>query len=121
MSDAYTRSYSDNVSTSFVTMGAEPLTDHLVNVSGDRSPYTTLRPRGVPNGGSVPDAGTATYRGVGADATGEHSGPRFAPASTICYPNSPEASKTGRGLRTVPSKMGNQDFWDKRYESGEVI
>ena len=115
-----TRAYGDATTSNFVKMGEEPLTNSLVNVSGDRSPYTTMRPRGVSEGGT-PLAGGTAVRGVGADATGEHSGPCFSPVTTISFPNSPEASETGRGLRVMPSKVGNQDFWDKRYATGSVI
>jgi hypothetical protein len=53
---------------------------------------------------------------------GEHNGPRFRPAATIDYPNAPEHAATGRGMRTVPSAIGNRDFWDRRTDaSGQVI
>lgn len=105
----------------FPKMGAEPLTDHLVDISGNRSPYTIRVPRHGPSADSEP--GDQALRGVGSDATGEHSGPRFAPVTTVFYPNAPEWSETGRALRTVPSKVGALDFWDARSEDngGTVI
>lgn len=34
----------------------------------------------------------------------------------------PEHAATGRGMRTVPSAIGNRDFWDRRTDaSGQVI
>jgi hypothetical protein len=114
-----TRAYGDTTTTNFPKMGEEPMTTSLVNVSGDRSPYTTMRPKGNASGG--PLAGGTAARGVGPDATGEHSGPCFTPMTTISYPNAPEASQTGRGLRVMPSRVGNQDFWDSRYSSGQII
>lgn len=122
MTDAYTRSYGDATQTSFPKMGEHPLVGTLVNISGDRSPYTTSRPKAA-SGDAIATGGTA-IRGVGGNATGEHSGPVFAPQTAISFANSSEASQTGRGLRTIPSvasKSGNGDFWDKRYEFGTVI
>jgi hypothetical protein len=121
MTDAYTRPYGDAVQSNFPKMGEHPLVGTLVNTSGDRSAYTTSRPRPA-QGDAIATGGTA-IRGVGGDATGEHSGPVFSPQTTISYPNSPEASQTGRGLRTIPSvaaKTGNGDFWDNRAQ-GPVI
>jgi hypothetical protein len=104
----------------FPKMGEEPLTSHLVNCSGDRSPYTIRAPKHGPSADSEP--GDQAVRGVGADATGEHNGPRFRPATTLYWPNSPESGQTGRGMRTVPSKTGVGDFWDDRAsQSGQVI
>lgn len=119
MADVYTRPYGDAVSSNFPKMGEHPLEGSIVNTSGNRSPYTHPRPEYAPTGGQ--DAASAGGRGVGPMATGENAGPRFAPVTTISYPNSPEASETGRALRTVRSAIGNRDFWDKRYASGEVI
>jgi hypothetical protein len=105
----------------FPKMGEEPLTQHLVNCSGDRSPYTLRAPKGGPSGDALATGGKAN-RGVGAMATGEHSGARFSPVMTIDYPNSPEHAQTGRGMRTVPSKAGVSDFWnDRASQSGQVI
>lgn len=108
------------MTTSFPKMGEEPLTSNIVNISGDRSPYTQSKAK-FASGDALATGGTAV-RGVGPDATGEHSGPAFAPQTTICFPNSPEASDTGRGMRTVRSSLGNRDFWDSRSgQTGSVI
>lgn len=104
----------------FPKMGEEPLTSHLVNASGDRSPYTIFAAKHGPSADSEP--GDQAVRGVGPEATGEHSGPRFSPVTTVFYPNAPEYATTGRGMRTVPSKAGVGDFWDDRAsQSGQVI
>lgn len=109
----------DNATSHFPKMGEEPLTNHLVNASGDRSRYTTPVGRKGPAGDS--ESEPATRRGA-TSMNGEHNGPRFAPVATISYPNAPEASATGRGMRTVPSAIGNRDFWDRRADaSGQVI
>lgn len=107
------------MSTSFPAMGEEPLTSHLVNISGDRSPYTTPVARKGPAGDS--ESEPAAVRGQ-TEIHDAH-GPTFRPQTTICYPNAPEASGTGRGMRTVPSSLGNKDFWDMRNSGadGEVI
>lgn len=113
---------SEAVSSSFPKMGEHPLVGTIVNTSGNRSPYT--HPVADPAQGDAIATGGTAIRGVGSDATGEHSGPCFSPQTTISFPNSPEAGETGRGLRTVPSvasKTGNGDFWDRRGDSGRVI
>lgn len=104
----------------FPKMGEEPLVGTVVNVSGERSPYTKSVPRKGPAGDS--ESEPATHRGVGADATGEHAGPTFRPVTTLYAQNAAAASDTGRGMRTVRSAIGNRDFWDQRAsQSGEVI
>jgi hypothetical protein len=113
---------SESVQSSFAKMGEHPLVGTIVNTSGNRSPYT--HPVADPAQGDAIATGGTAIRGVGRDATGEHSGPVCSPQTTISYPNSPEAAQTGRGLRTVPSvasRTGNGDFWDRRAFTGQVI
>ena len=123
MTDAYSRPYGDAVSSNFPKMGEHPLEGNIVNTSGDRSPYTHAEGR-FTGGDAIATGGTA-IRPVGGNATGEHSGPCFAPQTTVSFPNSPKASQTGRGLRpirSVASKTGNGDFWDSRTsQTGQVI
>lgn len=102
----------ENATTHFPKMGEHPLEGSIVNTSGNRSPYTHPRPEYAPTGAM--DPATAGGRGSGAMATGENAGPRFAPVVTISYPNAPESAQTGRALRTVPSAIGNRDFWNAR-------
>lgn len=103
----------------FPKMGEHPLEGSVVNMSGNRSPYTMPVERKGPSADG--EAEPAGKRGV-TMATGERNGPCFRPQATICYPNAPESGSTGRGMRTVPSRTGNQDFWDNRAsQSGEVI
>lgn len=122
MADAYTRSYGDVTTSNFPKVGEHPLEGTIVNTSGNRSPYTHAEGRFT--GGDAMGGGMAV-RGVGSDATGEHSGPAFAPQSTVVYNNSPEASQTGRGMRairSVASRSGNGGFWDQRSsQTGQVI
>lgn len=115
-----TRSFSDTQTSSFPKMGDSSITDGLVNVSGNRSPYTTAVPRKGPAGDSFPGEGTKANRS--ANQIHEAHGPTFRPVATTCFPNAPEAAQVQRGLRTVPSSVGNRDFWDRRSgDGGQVI
>jgi hypothetical protein len=106
----------------FEKMGESPLVGSVVNISGNRSPYTTAVARKGPSsdGESEPNA----HRGQ-AMATGEHSGPCFRPQTTLFWPNTPDQAATGRNVRLLPSassKTGNGDFWnDRASQSGQVI
>lgn len=109
----------DNATSNFPKMGESALED-FVNTSGNRSPYTMPVGRKGPSGDSENEP--ASVRPVGSVATGEHNGPRFAPVTTIDFPNAPEHVQTGRALKRVPSSVGNRDFWDSRSsQSGVVI
>jgi hypothetical protein len=122
MTDAYTRPYGDATQSFFPKMGDHPLEGTIVNTSGNRSPYT--HPVSRPSQGDALGTGGTAIRGNGGIMTGEHSGPCFAPQATVVFPNSPEASQTGRGLRVMPSvasKTGNGDFWNDRSQTGTVI
>lgn len=95
---------SGTVTTHFEAMGENPLVGTIVNISGNRSPYTMAVPRKGPSSDVLATGGKANK---GATLmSGTHNGAKFRPQTTICYPNAPEASATGRGLRTVP-KAGN--------------
>src|SRR5215472_6202311 len=120
MAKDYTRPYGDAATSNFPKMGEHPLEGNVVNVSGERSPYTNNRPKGGPTSDSEP--GIQAVRGVGAMATGENAGPVFAPQTTISFPNSPEAATTGRAVKTVPSATRGGRFWHgARAEAGQVI
>jgi hypothetical protein len=105
----------------FPKMGEHPLEGSLVNMSGQRSPYTTAVPRNGASNDSPDDGGDATHRGQML-MSGEHNGPTFRPVTTLYQQNAAAASDIGRGMRTVPSALGDRDFWDQRASSsGEVI
>jgi hypothetical protein len=113
---------SDTSKSVFPKMGEYPLEDgSFVNMSGNRSAYTMPVAKKGPSGDDID--GPTAHRGVGSLATGETNGPKFAPQTKICFTNDPVAHGTGRGMRTVPSSMGDQDFWSDRSasQSGEVI
>lgn len=102
----------------FEKMGQNPLVGTVVNTSGNRSPYTQLRPKKGPSGDSESEPASVRGRTM----IHEAHGPTFRPVTTISYPNAPEHAATGRGMRTVPSSLGNRDFWSARsVQGGEVI
>lgn len=100
-------------SSSFPTMG-ETGYEGLMNMSGDRSPYTKEVPR---QGPTTPDLGGSPAGGRGSMLRSERGGPMFAPVASRSY--APEYPETGRSMHTVPSSIGNRDFWDSRAQSNE--
>jgi hypothetical protein len=108
----------ESQTSTFPKMGEEPLTSHLVNASANRGNTIPVARKG-PSSDSEP--GDQAVRGVGRMASGEINGPCFSPVTRISFPNSPEMSQTGRGLRVMPSKTGVSDFWQQRYDVGTVI
>jgi hypothetical protein len=104
---------SDNATSSFPTMGDEGYTS-LMNMSGNRSPYTMPVER---KGPTTPDMGGSPAGGRGSTMIHEAHGPTFRPVASQSY--AAEYPETGRGMRTVPSSVGNRDFWASRGENGE--
>lgn len=105
----------DKTQTSFPKMGDDGIPNSVVNISGQRSKYTTPVPKtGNAKGGSGEPA-TASHR------TGklERLGAKGAPQATLYKQNAAEASATQRNVRTVPSAVGNRDFYSKR-QYGQV-
>ncbi len=100
-------------------MGDEELTSHLVNVSGNRSPYTMPVQKKGPTNDGDPSMGTANARS--ANLIHEANGPRCRTVETINYENSPEKNATGRNLRIMPSKAGIQDFNGAGNSEGPAI
>lgn len=108
------------VTTHFEKVGDNPLVGNIVNISGNRSPYTLPVARKGPSSDVLATGGKANK---GATLmSGEHPGPAFRPQTRICYPNAPEASATGRGMRTVP-KAGSsfQSTRNSTNSDGVVI
>jgi hypothetical protein len=97
---------------SFPKMG-ESGYEGLVNMSGDRSPYTKDQPR---HGPTMPDTGGSPAGGRGSGMVHDTYGPAFRPVASRSF--APEYPETGRGMRTVPSAIGNRDFWAARAENG---
>jgi hypothetical protein len=114
-----TRGFGDAETTSFPKMGDDYVTDHLVNISGQRSAYTMPVGKKSTTTDQGPLGGKATRS---ASLIHEANGPACTPIARISYPNSPEAKNVGRGMKTVPSSMGNRDFWGARGDNaGQCI
>lgn len=90
----------------------------VVNMSGQRSPYTQERPRSGP---TTPDMGGSPAGGRSSTMIHEAHGPTFRPVASKVQGS--EYPDTGRGMRTVASSVGNRDFWASRAGSneGEII
>lgn len=109
---------SDPIKTSFPAMGESGIPESVVNISGQRSPYTQLRPNSGPAGDSIdgPKGAPAAHTQVNAEVLG----PQCKPQTTLFFPNAADHAKTGRNTRTVQNRAGTSDFWDRRQE-GPVI
>ena len=100
----------DNETSNFPKMG-ESIIGSVVNISGQRSPYTKPTPKKNTQGGNVPGVGdkrnkgrTELSQGGASESTSPYpaSGPRPSITAKICYPNSGgEAGKTQRNLKRV--------------------
>lgn len=105
--------------TYFPKMGEYPTEGNLLNMSGQRSPYTTPVARKGPSGDGESEPAGARGQIM---MDGEHNGPAFRPVTTLYQQNAAAASDIGRGMRVVPSSLGNRDFWDDRAsQSGQVL
>src|SRR5690348_16893432 len=105
-----------NAST-FPKMG-ESIPHGLINVSGNRSPYTQLQPKKTMGRGASP-TGKAAVRGR--TQISEANGPQFHVSTTLYKANSAEASKTLRNTSMMPAAITRpdhvgsaSDFWTKR-------
>lgn len=103
------------VTTQFEKMGDAGY-EQVLNLSGDRSPYTMPQGR---KGPTSPDLGGGNGSSrKGATLIREAHGPTFAPVASRTFASSyPE---TTRGIHTVPSRTGLGDFWNQR-QGGQVI
>ena len=106
-----------STTTSFPTMGEE-IPHSIMNLSGNRSPYTTTVSKKTMGRGSSP-TGKYTYRGQ--SLINEAHGPRCHIVATLYAPNAAEASATQRNTRILPNVIERPDrvgsavtFWDKR-------
>lgn len=103
-------------SSDFPKMG-ETAYDGLMNMSGQRSPYTIPQAR---KGPTSPDTGGENKSNRSAAMLHEGMGPTFRPVASKVQGS--EYPETGRGMRTVPSSVGNRDFWASRGDyAGETI
>ena len=102
-------SANEQVSSNFPTMGDHGLVDSVVNMSGQRSPYTTLG-QGIGGGGKsdAPDSDTSIRKSTEIENA---QGPKATIYTRIYEGNAAEANLTLRNVRIVPSKAGVSDFW----------
>ena len=101
----------DKVHTDFPVMGDAGIPASVVNISGNRSPYTTMQPRQGSESGDLPSAtGNRAQSMVGSETLG----PLCAPQTTLYYPNAATHECTGRNVKILPSRAGVSDFWDQR-------
>jgi hypothetical protein len=98
---------------SFPKMGDEGYAG-LMNMSGDRSAYTTPVAR---KGPTTPDQGGGNAGGrSNGGMLHEGMGAGFRPVASRVY--APEYPATGRNIRTVPSAANRSDFWTARGTNG---
>lgn len=106
----------DPVHTSFPAMGPRGIEQSVVNISGQRSPYTRFQPvQGGPAGVGI-DGPTAPAGGAqpATLVNSEVLGPCCKPITTTYYPNAAEAGNTGRNVKLLAPRTGTSDFWDQR-------
>lgn len=90
---------SDNATSTFPKMGEDIVAGGVVNISGDRSPYTkTVVKQGFGKNDNPPNSqrthkGSTVIRGA--------QGPRPTIVAKISYPNSPESGKTTRNVKPL--------------------
>lgn len=99
----------------FEKVGDEGIVSHVVNLSGERRPYTIPVAKKGPTNSNPPGVGATSVRG--SSVISEAHGPTFRPVAKICYPESPEMAKTERNTRLVPGGAG---FWGKRLEGPRI-
>lgn len=102
--------------TSFPTMG-ESIIGHVVNVSGQSSPYTKAV-KNKNNKSADPGGADKANRGATTASMGnEMNGPGGKIVAKICYPNDPEQSKV---LRNVKKVTGPTPFYGARKAAGNT-
>ncbi len=84
-----------------------------VNASAAPSANTKVGKSGVSSSGGMLAAATANHRA----GLLEPQGARWGIRETLYAANAAAASDTERNVRTVPSAIGNRDFWDARQRS----
>jgi hypothetical protein len=106
---------SDKSTTQFPKMGDEAITKHVVNISGQRSPYTKPEAKKGFAKGSLPNSEHAD-RGA-SSMSGTNPGPRCYIQEKIAYPNSPESAKVLRNTKRV---QGPYSFELARAQAGNT-
>lgn len=114
---------SDNETTQFPKMG-ESIIGQVVNISGQRSPYTI--PEGKKDHQAGPIPGVGDKKNKGRSMVQNAQGPEPTINAKICYPNSGEAGKTQRNVKRVQgpyaselaAAAGNSSFANRIVERG---
>jgi hypothetical protein len=102
----------DHVTTDFPVMGDQGIASSVVNMSGNRSPYTTpVAKQGGQSGGIDGVTGGPRQQ---TEINSEVLGPLCKPQTTLFFPNAADHDKTGRNTKILPSRSGTSDFWDQR-------
>ena len=106
-----------NESAQFPKVG-EDVASHVMNLSGQRSPYTTTVGKKTMGRGSSP---TGRYAKRGSSLIHEAHGPCFHIKATLYAQNAAAASDVERHVKIVPSRISHPDagFWSSRqYAQG---
>jgi hypothetical protein len=103
----------DNATSSFEKMG-DSIPDTIVNISGQKVPYTTAVGKQGFGKNSNPDLGSKANRGR-SQIHGAN-GPRCRVVETIAYPNNAEDS--GKTYRNVKRVRGGSQFYGARAAAG---
>jgi len=108
----------DNETTQFEKVGDDGIISHVVNMSGQRSPYTIEVPRDKGSAsGDIQGVGTKSNRS--ATLIHEANGPACHVQATISYPNAEGVNQTLRNVRLVKPSGGN-NFYGARAEAGNT-
>ena len=106
----------ENIKTTFPAMGDDGIPRSVVNMSGQRAPYTQEVPK---QGGQSGDL--ASGDGIRTSTEIQHAqGPTLAPITRIYADNAAEATASMRNVRVVPGRGGVDDFYLKRAESNTI-
>jgi hypothetical protein len=107
----------DNATTNFPKMGDDGIVKSVVNISGQRSPYTKATgKKGFGKSGAIPGTGDKANKGA-SSMSGENPGPRCYIQEKIAYPNSPESAKVLRNTKRV---QGPYSFELARSQAGNT-
>jgi hypothetical protein len=97
------RTFTDNSTTSFAKMGDEGIPSSVVNMSGQRSPYTQTVPKKTQGRGASP-TGKKVNRGQ--SMIHEANGPACKIVTTLYKANAASANDTQRNVKYMPPAMG---------------
>lgn len=110
----------EQITSQFPTMGEQGIPHSVLNLSGDRTPYTIMQPRdaGGATHSEVPGAGTKANRGASMIQNAQ--GPVNKPLAMRWPANAACATEGGRNVILMPSASGSRDFWARRAEGPRI-